>query len=111
MNQHETPEALSAAIAGARGRFQCDCRGVGADWEVAEVRRIATELLGTVDLIPRADQMAEEFEKLDAHRDGPRRRLGVPAGLGSRRAPRCSSSARCPRRSRTSRRDARWSTR
>ena len=64
MNQHETPEALSAAIAGARGRFQCDCRGVGADWDVTEVRRIATELLGTVGLIPRADLMAEEFEKL-----------------------------------------------
>ena len=54
INQHETPEQLSAAIEGARGQFQCDCRGVGADWQVAEVRRIATALLGSVDLIARA---------------------------------------------------------
>ena len=39
------------AIEGARGQFQADCRGVGAAWEVAEVRRIATALMGTVDLI------------------------------------------------------------
>ena len=33
-NQHETPEQLDAAIEGARGQFQCDCRGVGSDWQV-----------------------------------------------------------------------------
>ena len=63
-NQHETPEQLSVSIAAAQGRFQCDCRGVGADWEVAELRRIATALLGTVDLIPRAEQMPAVFETL-----------------------------------------------
>src|SRR3954452_8925095 len=63
-NQHETPDELSRRIAAASGRFQCDCRGVGADWEVGEVRRIATALMGTVDLIPTPDQMAAEFEKL-----------------------------------------------
>ena len=36
------------------GKFQCDCRGVGVDWQVAEVRRIAQALLGTVDIIPDA---------------------------------------------------------
>lgn len=64
INQHETPEQLSAAIEGARGQFQCDCRGVGADWQVAEVRRIATTLLGSVDLIAAADQMAADFEQI-----------------------------------------------
>ncbi len=39
---------------GGAGQFQCDCRGVGADWQVAEVRRIATALLGSVDLIATA---------------------------------------------------------
>lgn len=63
-NQHETPEQLSVAIAAAQGQFQCDCRGVGADWEVAELRRIATALLGTVDLIPKAEQMPAVFETL-----------------------------------------------
>lgn len=64
INQHETPEQLSAAIEGARGQFQCDCRGVGSDWQVAEVRRIATTLLGSVDLIAAADQMAADFEQI-----------------------------------------------
>jgi hypothetical protein len=64
INQHETPEQLTAAIEGARGQFQCDCRGVGSDWQVAEVRRIATALLGSVDLIAAADQMAADFEQI-----------------------------------------------
>lgn len=63
-NQHETPEQLSAAIASVRGRFQCDCRGLGAAWQVDEVRRIAQALMGTVDLIPRREDMALEFESL-----------------------------------------------
>ncbi|NLT54010.1 MAG: VWA domain-containing protein [Actinomycetales bacterium] len=63
-NQHESPEQLSAAIEASRGQFQCDARGVGADWEVAELRRIATGLLGTVDLIPQPYELAAEFERL-----------------------------------------------
>ena len=63
-NQHETPEKLTAAIEAARGQFQCDCRGVGSDWQVAEVRRIAQTLLGTVDIIPTGAQMAATFETL-----------------------------------------------
>lgn len=63
-NQHETPEQLSQAIATVRGRFQADCRGLGAAWQVDEVRRIAQALMGTVDLIPRREDMAMEFESL-----------------------------------------------
>ena len=63
-NQHETPEQLSAAIEAARGRFQCDCRGVGTAWQVAEVRRIATALLGSVDLIAEPNEMAADFERI-----------------------------------------------
>jgi hypothetical protein len=63
-NQHETPEQLTATIEAVTGRFQCDCRGVGVAWQVAEVRRIATALLGTVDIIPAPDQLADEFAQL-----------------------------------------------
>jgi hypothetical protein len=63
-NQHETADQLTAAIEAARGQFQCDCRGVGSDWKVAEVRRIAQALMGTVDIIPTGAQMAETFEML-----------------------------------------------
>jgi len=63
-NQHETPEQLTAAIHAAQGQFQCDCRGVGSAWQVAEVRRIAQALMGTVDIIPTGAQMAATFETL-----------------------------------------------
>ena len=45
-NQHETGEHLGAVLAECEGRFQCDCRGVGTDWQVSELRRIASALLG-----------------------------------------------------------------
>ncbi len=64
INQHEGPEQLTASIEAARGQFQCDCRGVGVDWQVEEVRRIATALLGSVDLIARPEQMAADFEQI-----------------------------------------------
>jgi hypothetical protein len=63
-NQHETPEVLTQTIEAVTGQFQCDCRGVGVAWQVDEVRRIATALLGTVDIIPAPDQLAAEFSKL-----------------------------------------------
>ncbi|MEU4391215.1 VWA domain-containing protein [Kribbella sp. NPDC023855] len=63
-NQHETPEALTQTIQAVTGEFQCDCRGVGVAWQVDEVRRIATALLGTVDIIPAPDQLAAEFAKI-----------------------------------------------
>jgi hypothetical protein len=63
-NQSELPEVLQAAIAESQGRFQCDCRGVGTDWDVRELREVATALMGTVDLIPEPRAMAEAFETL-----------------------------------------------
>ncbi len=63
-NQHESPEELTARIDAVRGRFQCDCRGVGAQWEVGEVRRISSALMGTIGLIPQPQQMAAEFGAL-----------------------------------------------
>src|SRR5438105_615140 len=50
-DEHESPETLQAAIDAAKGVFQCDCRGVGTDWIVSELRKIATALLGTVDIV------------------------------------------------------------
>jgi hypothetical protein len=60
-NQHETSEQLGAAISRCEGLFSCDCRGVGTDWEVAELRRISTKLLGTVDIIPDPAGLAADF--------------------------------------------------
>ncbi|MFV0525740.1 MAG: VWA domain-containing protein [Acidimicrobiales bacterium] len=63
-NQHEEQWVLDQAIAACVGRFQCDARGVGADWDVAELRRVASGLLGTADIIPSPEEMAAEFTRL-----------------------------------------------
>ena len=63
-NQHETPAELDAVLAEVEGKFQCDCRGVGTDWQVSELRRIASRLLGTVDIIPDPEGMAEDFRTM-----------------------------------------------
>jgi hypothetical protein len=63
-DESESPEALRAAIEAATGVFQCDCRGVGADWEVNELRGIASALLGSVDIIAKPEAMAEDFRSM-----------------------------------------------
>jgi hypothetical protein len=60
-NQHESAEQLDAAIALCQGVFSCDCRGVGTDWEVGEIRRISTALLGTVDIVREPSGLAADF--------------------------------------------------
>ena len=47
----ESPADLAAAITHCEGIFRCDCRGVGTNWEVAQLRRISGTLLGTVDIV------------------------------------------------------------
>jgi hypothetical protein len=63
-NQHEEDHVLNAAIQACVGLFQCDARGLGADWKIDELRRISTALLGTVDIIPRPEDMEAEFTRL-----------------------------------------------
>ncbi|GAA4803177.1 VWA domain-containing protein [Nocardioides caeni] len=60
----ERPGKLDDAINRATGYFQADCRGAGTDWQVAEIRRIAQALLGTVDIIPSPAQMKAQFEEI-----------------------------------------------
>ena len=63
---NEPAGVLDAAVARATGYYQCDCRGVGTDWKVSEIRRIAQALLGTVDLIPDRDEMRAQFAQIMA---------------------------------------------
>ncbi|WP_261576188.1 VWA domain-containing protein [Frankia gtarii] len=62
----ESAAALEASLAACEGAFQCDCRGVGADWQVDELRQISTRLLGTVSLLREPAQMADDFRALIA---------------------------------------------
>jgi hypothetical protein len=63
-NQDETAQQLGAALDQCEGRFQCDCRGVGADWEVSELRSIATRLHGSVDVIAQPQDMEADFRAM-----------------------------------------------
>ncbi|HEY3750329.1 MAG TPA: VWA domain-containing protein [Pseudonocardiaceae bacterium] len=63
-NEHESPAALAATLAECDGKFVCDCRGVGTDWEVEELRRVSTALLGTVDIIADPAGLEEDFRKM-----------------------------------------------
>ncbi|GGR21082.1 vWA domain-containing protein [Streptomyces roseolus] len=60
-NEHETPEALRAALDACAGRFTCDARGVGTDWEVKEVTGIASALLGSADIVADPAALAADF--------------------------------------------------
>jgi hypothetical protein len=58
--------AIKRALRNAAGAVQCDCRGIGTDWEVAELRRIADALLGTVDIVAAPADLAADFEGMTA---------------------------------------------
>jgi hypothetical protein len=55
---------LEQALAACDGVFQCDCRGVGTDWKVDQLRKISTRLLGTVDIIPAPAQIETDFQAI-----------------------------------------------
>ncbi len=57
-------QALTAALAQCEGQFQCDCRGVGTDWQVEQLRGIAGALLGTVDIITTPAQIEADFKTI-----------------------------------------------
>ena len=63
-NHNETAAQLDQAIATCAGDFQVDARGVGVDWKVAEIRKIAQAMLGTVDIIGDPAQMSAVFAEL-----------------------------------------------
>jgi von Willebrand factor type A C-terminal domain/von Willebrand factor type A domain len=60
-NESESADLLHAELERCRGAFQCDCRGVGTDWDERELRGISDRLLGTTDIIPDPGEMDAEF--------------------------------------------------
>ncbi|MFE7764014.1 VWA domain-containing protein [Streptomyces sp. NPDC057438] len=63
-NEHESPEELKAALDACAGRFTCDARGVGTDWEVREVTQIASALLGTADIVADPAALSADFTQM-----------------------------------------------
>ena len=60
-DEHETPEELGEQIGLSEGEFTCDCRGVGTNWHVDELRSISSALLGTVDIVADPEDLADDF--------------------------------------------------
>ena len=60
-DEHETPEELGEQIGLSEGEFTCDCRGVGPNWHVDELRSISSALLGTVDIVADPEDLADDF--------------------------------------------------
>ena len=84
-DEHETPEALGTALTAASGVFQCDCRGVGTDWSVSELRRVATALLGSVEIVADPVDLTSDFQGIMRQAMGRgladvRLRIWVPRG-------------------------------
>lgn len=84
-NEHEEPEALRAALELCAARFTCDVRGVGTDWEVAEVTAIASALLGSADIVAEPEGLAADFAAMTGSAMGKeigdvRLRLWTPVG-------------------------------
>ncbi|MGV9554792.1 vWA domain-containing protein [Streptomyces sp. NPDC003401] len=63
-NEHESSEDLRAALESCAGRFTCDARGVGTDWEVKEVTGIASALLGSADIVADPAGLAADFTRM-----------------------------------------------
>jgi hypothetical protein len=84
-DESESPEEFSSRLAACVGQFQCDCRGIGTDWVVSELRKISSALLGTVDIIAKPEDMTADFEAMIEHAMGKatadvRLRLWAPQG-------------------------------
>ena len=62
-NDREDARALNKAIEKSQGQFQCDCRGLGADWKPDELRLISNGLDGSADACVNPDSLESDFKK------------------------------------------------
>ncbi len=65
-NESEEPDDFEAALGDAMGVFECDCRGVGTNWIVSELRTVATTLLGTCDIVADPENLESDFSSMMA---------------------------------------------
>jgi uncharacterized protein YegL len=63
-NDRSDEVRLKNALQACEGVFQCDCRGVGTDWKVAQLQQISAKLLGTTDIIPDPALIEADFRSI-----------------------------------------------
>jgi uncharacterized protein YegL len=59
-NDYDEAE-LDATLQRCEGVFQCDCRGVGTDWQPKQLQKIALKLLGTAMIIAEPTGIEADF--------------------------------------------------
>jgi uncharacterized protein YegL len=60
-NNDDDEANVDAALKQCDGVFQCDCRGVGTDWQVKQLQKISTKLLGTAAIIAEPAGVEADF--------------------------------------------------
>jgi len=55
---------LESVLDSIAGKFVCDSRGVGTHWKVAELRKIAEAMLGTVDIVAKPADLTAAFQQM-----------------------------------------------
>uniref|UniRef100_UPI003B3A943C hypothetical protein n=1 Tax=Pseudactinotalea sp. TaxID=1926260 RepID=UPI003B3A943C len=63
-NESEPKAQLTSTLARLQGQFRCDARGVGSRYVVAEVREIASALMGSDELIRDPSEIAASFQQM-----------------------------------------------
>jgi uncharacterized protein YegL len=63
-NDESDEQQLHQVLQHCEGIFQCDCRGVGTDWQVDQLQQIAGKLLGTTDIIPKDTMIEADFQAI-----------------------------------------------
>ncbi|MBN6039149.1 VWA domain-containing protein [Amycolatopsis sp. 195334CR] len=79
-NESESPEKLGRVLEECTGRFDCDARGIGDDWQPAELERICGALHGQADAVLADAELAADFGRLIESAMGrviPELRLGI----------------------------------
>ncbi|HWC78599.1 MAG TPA: VWA domain-containing protein [Pseudonocardiaceae bacterium] len=62
--EHETRADLNETLTGCAGRFGCDARGIGDEWDPTELRHITTALGGSTRGVARLEEMVADFREL-----------------------------------------------
>lgn len=63
-NVHESTGRLQQVLAECDGLFSCDARGIGADWDPHELRRIVGVLRGACDAVCAEAELVDDFRAL-----------------------------------------------
>ncbi|MBO3458305.1 VWA domain-containing protein [Aetokthonos hydrillicola Thurmond2011] len=63
-NNESDENQLRDVLQACEGVFECDCRGVGTDWQVKQLQEISNKLLGTTDIIPNPAMIEADFQKI-----------------------------------------------